>query len=63
MDAKDKKSKRNKEYWAKNKDAINARRNAKARKPQDANLVALITDYVEGLTIKELCDKYRVNIR
>lgn len=30
------------------------------RKKCDATLVALITDYVEGMTIKELCDKYKV---
>lgn len=52
-----------KRYRDKHKEELNAKLRLKRKGKQDAVLVSLITDYVEGLTIKELCDKYRVNKR
>lgn len=46
--------------WAKHKDKYNARRKEKRRKAQDAVLVNMITEYVEGATLKSLCEKYKV---
>lgn len=60
---KDKVAKWCKKYQDTHKEELKAKRQAKIKNAQNANLVALITDYVEGLTIKELCDKYKVNIR
>ena len=50
----------NKRYYAMHAEELRAKRNAKTRQKRNATLVALITDYVEGMTIKELCDKYKV---
>ena len=52
-----------KPYWDKHKDEINAKRKAKYKIEQDERLKALLYDYDTGLTMQELCDKYKVNIR
>ncbi len=49
-----------KKYQETHKEELKAKRIAKRTTQQNARLVALITDYVEGMTIQELCDKYRV---
>lgn len=52
-----------KKYQETHKEELKAKRRAKNRRKQDARLVALITDYVEGVSIKDLCDKYIVSER
>ena len=59
----DKRRARNMRYYYNHQEELTAKRNAKYRKTQDARLGALITDYAEGMTIKELCDKYKGNER
>lgn len=54
------KNDRLKKNWAKHKDKYNAQRKEKRRKAQDAILVNMITEYVEGATLKSLCAKYKV---
>lgn len=62
-DHKDKVAKWCKKYQDTHKEELKVKRRARYRKMQDVRLVELITDYADGLTIKELCDKYRVNKR
>lgn len=52
-----------KKYYKNHQEELRAKRKAKYRQAVDARLVALITDYVEGCTIKELQDKYKVGVR
>lgn len=52
-----------KKYQETHKEELKAKRRAKNRRKQDAQLVTLITDYVEGATLAELEDKYIVRLR
>ena len=60
---KDKVAKWCKKYQDTHKEELKAKRQAKIKNAQNANLVALITDYVEGATLAELEDKYIVRLR
>ena len=67
MDKKEKRKVWDKTYREKHREELLAKKKAnyhnRVRAEQDAVLVALITDYVEGRTIKELQDKYKVAVR
>lgn len=62
-DHKDKVAKWNKKYQDAHKEELALKRYLKNRQAQNAKLVALITDYVEGATLTELEDKYIVRLR
>lgn len=52
-----------KKYQETHKEELALKRQLKNRQRQHAKLVALITDYVEGMTLVELEDKYIVRMR
>lgn len=60
---KDKVAKWNKEYQDTHKEELKLKRQLKNRQAQNAKLVALITDYVEGATLVDLEEKYIVRLR
>lgn len=62
-DHKDKVAKWCKKYQDTHKEELALKRQLKNRQRQHAKLVALITDYVEGMTLVELEDKYIVRMR
>lgn len=62
-DHKDKVAKWCKKYQDTHKEELALKRQLRTRKRQHAKLVALITDYVEGMTLVELEDKYIVRMR
>lgn len=62
-DHKDKVAKWCKKYQDTHKEELALKRRLKNRQRQHAKLVALITDYVEGMTLVELEDKYIVRMR
>ena len=62
-DHKDKVAKWCKKYQDTHKEELALKRQLKNRQRQNAKLVALITDYVEGMTLAELGDKYIVRMR
>lgn len=62
-DHKDKVAKWNKKYQDAHKEELALKRQFKNRYAQNAKLIALITDYVEGATLVELEDKYIVRLR
>lgn len=62
-DHKDKVAKWNKKYQDAHKEELALKRYLKIRQAQNAKLVALITDYVEGATLVELEEKYIVRLR
>ena len=59
----DKVAKWNKKYQNAHKKELALKRYLKNRQAQNVNLVALITDYVEGATLIELEEKYIVRLR
>lgn len=60
MTSTDKQLEYNRRYRERHAGEISERRKAKYKKKQDAILITLITEYVEGATMKELADKYKV---
>lgn len=62
-DHKDKVAKWCKKYQETHKEELKLKRQLKVRQAQNVNLVALITDYVEGVTLVELEEKYIVRLR
>lgn len=62
-DHKDKVAKWNKKYQDAHKEELALKRQLKIRQAQNAKLIALITDYVEGATLVELEEKYIVRLR
>ena len=60
---KDKVAKWCKKYQETHKEELALKRYLKNRQAQNAKLVALITDYVEGATLVELEEKYIVRLR
>ena len=62
-DHKDKVAKWNKKYQDAHKKELALKRYLKNRQAQNVNLVALITDYVEGATLVDLEEKYIVRLR
>ena len=63
IDHKDKVAKWNKKYQDAHKEELALKRQLKNRQAQNAKLVELITDYVEGATLVELEEKYIVRLR
>lgn len=61
--AKEDKYKYQRKYWDTHREELNAKRQAKYRREADARLTALITDFIEGYTIKQLQNKYKVGYR
>lgn len=53
----------NKNYRKEHKDEIREKRRERYKNMRDATVSALITDYVEGMTLKELQTKYYVRER
>lgn len=53
----------NAKYQAEHKEELKLKRQLKTRQAQNAHLVALITDYAEGMALAELEDKYIVRLR
>lgn len=62
-DHKDKVAKWCKKYQDTHKEELASKRYLKNRQAQNAKLVALITEYIEGATLVELEDKYIVRLR
>lgn len=62
-DHKDKVAKWNKKYQDAHKKELASKRYLKNRQAQNAKLVALITDYIDGATMTELEEKYIVRLR
>lgn len=50
----------NKRYYATHGKEVCLKRKADRREIQDKRLLELLSDHANGLTIKELCDKYKV---
>ena len=50
----------NTKYQEKHKEELKQKRQAKTRQRQDATLISLVTEYVEGAELKDLCDRYKV---
>ena len=59
----DDKYKYQRKYWDAHREELNAKRQAKYRRAADARLTALITDFIDGYTIKQLQNKYKVGYR
>lgn len=59
----DDKYKYQRKYWDTHREELNAKRQAKYRREADARLTALITDFIDGYTIKQLQNKYKVGYR
>lgn len=55
--------KRYKKYWDKNKEKLNAKRREKILGEQYKILSHLIYDYIAGVQLGELNEKYKVTIR
>lgn len=53
----------NRNYRERHKEELAEKKKVKDRQKRDAILVALITEYAGGATIKDLCKKYRVGVR